>query len=465
MKEKLLMVFVLAALLTTTASAAAEEIDSVILTTTNHYPDSMVAGVVADKIGAPILLTSPGELDSETLAELESLSPETVYIIGGPAAVSEDVETMLSESYEVVRLWGMTRFGTTVAVMEYFWESAPKVMLVWDVLGLANAGNHEMLSDAKDLAIQDDLPVLLVQKNIIPEEVVNSLVNLSVESVVLVGDVGSGVTETLEELGIEVDEQIKGTDAEETRERIREKVKEKMKLKGERPLIVVAVGDWSDSIKAPYSPNGTSRHITSEDQIDDLISEIEEINYTMIRILGKPELARTVYDRLTEAGIDAELISARKAAAVAVAVMKKDIARIRVKAALMKNELTQMFQRRVTSLQDDMESLAGRTKNFIGNASLDESVKNRWTNWVDDKQQSFDDNLARGNYASAWADYAAIKAKTADLTFKYRARLVAAYSDIKSRETLLRTAVAQKLSQLKSVRESLIARKLTAASD
>ncbi len=459
MKAKLLTTFVLAVLFMT-VSVSAEEIDSVILTTSGHYPDSLVAGAVANNIGSPILLTSPGELDSETLAEIEELSPETIYIVGGPAAISEDVETSLSATYEVVRLWGMTRFGTNVEVVEYFWESAPRVMLVWDVLGLADAGNHEMLSDVKDLAIHEDIPVILVKKNEVPEGVVNSLVNLSVESVILVGNVGSGVTDTLEELGIEIEEEVKGEDAKKTRERVREKVKEKIKERTQRPLIVVAAGDWSDSIKAPYSPNGTSRHITSEEQIDDLITEIGDVNYSNIKIVGKQELAQAIYDRLTEEGIDAEIVSARKVAAVAVQIAKKELARIKVRESAVKTKLRNMFQRRVNAVETDADNLVEKTEMFITNSGLADDVKERWLNWLSEKKQSFDDKTASGDYTSAWKDYAALKAKISDLTFKYRTRLVNAYKDMRAKETQLRTVVATSLDKLKTVRE-----KLSAASD
>ncbi len=456
MKEKLLMTFVLV-LMVSVASAAAEEIDSVILTTTNHYPDSIVAAVTANKIGAPVLLTSPGELDEETAAEIESLAPDTIYIIGGVNAISEDVETSLAEDYEVVRIWGLTRFGTAAELAEYFWEDSSRAILAWDVFGLAEEGEHELLSEVKDLAIQDDLPVLLTRKNELPEQVVNALVNLSVESVILVGNVGSGVTDALEELGIEVEEHIKGADEEGTEERVRERVKEKLMTRTERPLVVVAIGDWSDSIKAPYQPNGTSRHITSEAQIDDLITEIEEMNYSRIKIVGKPDLAQTVYDRLTEAGIDSELISARKAAAVAVQIARKNLERIKEKADAVRERLQVMFRERVNGLQADMDNLVERTKDFIRNANLNESVKERWTGWVDEKKQSFDDNMDSRNYARAWADYAAIKAKTADITFRYRTSLVKAYRELSAKETTLRVAVANRLSQLKNLRESVAA--------
>jgi putative cell wall-binding protein len=456
MKAIHLMTLVFATLLLTMGYAAAEDIDSVILTTKTHYPDTIVAGAVANKIGAPVFVTSQDKVDTEILDEISSLGPTTVYIVGGTSAISEEVETELAVDYEVVRIWGMTRYGTAAELAGYFWESSGKAMLVWDVMGLADAGNYEMLAEARDLAIQDDMPVLLIKKNEIPEQVVNTLVNLSVESVVLVGNLGSDVTATLEELGIEVEEEIKGADEDETNDRIREKVKEKIRERKERPLVVVAVGNWDDSIKAPYSPNGTSRHISSEAHIDDLIAEINDMNYTNIKIVGKPELAQTVHDRLTEADIDAELISGRRVVNVAIQVMQKNLEKIRERAAAMEDKLREMFQRRVRGLQEEMENLVERTKNFIDNSELNESLKNRYNNWVDDKKESFDGNMADGKYAAAFADYTTLRTKISELTLRFRTRMVNAYQNLVQQETKLREMVASNLDKLRAVRQRVL---------
>jgi len=447
MEAKLLTAFVLVTLVAVayasaqelTATSAGTTVDSVILTTKSHYPDSIVAGAVGNKIGAPVFVTSQGNLDSDVLAEINELSPSTVYIVGGPEAISEDVETQLAANYDVVRIWGMTRYGTSAELAQYFWETSDKVILVWDVLGLADAGNYEMLSDVRDLAIQEDLPVLLIRKNDIPDQVVDTLVNMSVESVVLVGNVGSRVTYTLDSLGITVDEQIKGTDPQETRERIREKVKENLRKKPKKHLVVVAAGNWTDSVKAPFITNGSAMHITSEDQIDDLIAEINDMNYTSIKIVGKPELAQTIYDRLTEAGIDADLISARDAAAASVAVMKKELARIKAKENAVRDKLRQMFERRVKAKQDEADATFRRTEAFIQNSGLSDEVKQRFMNWLSEKKTEFDSNVEDGNYVKAWQDFNNMKMKISEIAYKYRTRLVTAYRDLREQETQLRT--------------------------
>ena len=104
MEAKLLTAFVLFTLLAAAYAGAQETtvtVDSVILTTKTHYPDSIVAGAVGNKIGAPVFVTSQGNLDSDVLAEINELSPSTVYIVGGPEAISEDVETQLAADYDV----------------------------------------------------------------------------------------------------------------------------------------------------------------------------------------------------------------------------------------------------------------------------------------------------------------------------------------------------------------------------
>ncbi len=453
MKAKLLAVFVLAALLVTAATAAAEEIDSVILTTKTHYPDTIIAGAVGNHIGSPVFVTTQNRLDSEVLAEIESLSPATVYIIGGPAAISDDVEASLAEDYDVVRIWGMTRYGTAAELAQYFWESSEKAMLVWDVLGLADAGNYEMLAEARDLAIQEDIPVLLISRNEIPEQVVDALVNLSVQSVVLVGNVGDDVTGTLDELGIEIEDHIAGADRNKTTEMVREKVRERMRQRAQKHMVIVATGNWSDCIKAPYMTNGSVRHITGEDQIDNLIAEIEEMNYTSIKIVGNPELAMTIYDRLTEAGIDADLITGRDVASSSVWLMKKELSWIKMRADAMRDRLRDMYQRKAQYQQKDADRLVERTRMFISQSGLSEELKTRWLNWLSEKKDNFDSNMQDGNYREAMGDFNSIKDTIKAKTLEYRERLSNVYHSLIRQETTLQTALRERIN---SLRESIV---------
>jgi putative cell wall-binding protein len=422
------------------ATVAAEDIESVILTTDTNYPDTLVASLAANKIGAPVLLTSARELPAETEEELNNLSPSNIYIIGGPAVVSKSLEESLSIEYTVVRLWGMTRYGTAVEVAEYFWESAPQALLVWDALKKPGDGNSELVSEARDLAMQDEMPMLLIGKNHIPGQVVDALNNLSVESVVLVGNVGSDVIDTLDEMGIEISEQIKGEDVNKTRTKLRDRIMEKLRTRTDRPLVVVAIGNWSDTIKAPYRPNGTSRHITSEGQIDDLIAEIQDNNYSRIKVVGKPALAQIVYDRLTDAGIEAELISGGPAK-VAANITRKELARIKQRLMDVKHELEAAFRRRIVASLNDTENIIQDAEEILEQAGISEETKERLLDQLREMKQDIDEKIAEGNYSLAWVLYGKLKGKATRLTWDYKARLESAYKKLLDSETTLNTTI------------------------
>lgn len=89
--------------------------ENVILVNGLSYADSVSASVLAKKLNAPILLTEADSLNSNAKSALEKLSPKNVYIVGGTGAVSQSVESSLSD-YEVTRLAGTNRYDTNLAV-------------------------------------------------------------------------------------------------------------------------------------------------------------------------------------------------------------------------------------------------------------------------------------------------------------------------------------------------------------
>lgn len=81
--------------------------------------DALTGSVLAKKHNAPLLLTKSNELPSGVESELDRLKPEKVYILGGPAAISEKVFHQLSaKGYiaKIDRISGENRYETSVAV-------------------------------------------------------------------------------------------------------------------------------------------------------------------------------------------------------------------------------------------------------------------------------------------------------------------------------------------------------------
>jgi hypothetical protein len=116
-----------------TAASIAQEsfpgpIDSVFLASGSTYPDALTGGPAAARNGAPVLLTRPGDLPSETAAELDRLQPRVVYVLGGPAAVSDAVLAQVRQhAPTVTRLAGGSRYATGTAISRQFWTQAGTV--------------------------------------------------------------------------------------------------------------------------------------------------------------------------------------------------------------------------------------------------------------------------------------------------------------------------------------------------
>lgn len=94
--------------------------DSIILASGNNFADALAGSYLAAVKNAPILLYRSGS-EADNLAYIsESLTPGgTVYILGGTAAVPQEMENVLTDAnLNVNRLKGSTRFGTNLKILE-----------------------------------------------------------------------------------------------------------------------------------------------------------------------------------------------------------------------------------------------------------------------------------------------------------------------------------------------------------
>ena len=97
-----------------------DKFHTVILTYGYNFADALSGSYLACVKSAPILLTHTNdEKNAETVAYVKAnlIEGGTVYILGGPKAVPESVETML-EDYNVIRLSGKDRYETNLRILE-----------------------------------------------------------------------------------------------------------------------------------------------------------------------------------------------------------------------------------------------------------------------------------------------------------------------------------------------------------
>lgn len=83
------------------------------------FPDPLSAAPYAAATGRPVLLATADGLPAETAAALEQLGTTETVVVGGPAAVGEDVVAELAErGHGPRRLAGADRYATSLAVAE-----------------------------------------------------------------------------------------------------------------------------------------------------------------------------------------------------------------------------------------------------------------------------------------------------------------------------------------------------------
>lgn len=106
--------------------------NAVVLTRNDHFGDGLVGAPLAERKQGPLLLTSPNFLSGGAEDEIRRVLPtgKTVYILGGTAAVSVNVENRLRAlGYQVTRLWGNTQYETAVSIADAA-NTAPEYIFV-----------------------------------------------------------------------------------------------------------------------------------------------------------------------------------------------------------------------------------------------------------------------------------------------------------------------------------------------
>lgn len=101
----------------------------ILVCTCTSFADSLSASAA----NLPILLVNndTGKLTEEQKAYLQTLNGCTFYIIGGTAAVSDDLAAQLAEYGKIERVYGNSREETSVKVAETFCGSADTVALAY----------------------------------------------------------------------------------------------------------------------------------------------------------------------------------------------------------------------------------------------------------------------------------------------------------------------------------------------
>ena len=178
-----------------------ETANAVVLVGEDAIVDGLAAAPLAKKVGAPILLTKENQLPEATEKEMlrvlgNNLSNKTVYLVGGGARISKELEAKIAKlGVKVERLAGDTRFETSLKIAEKVTSGATVDTAF--VVG----GNGE--ADAMSIsayAAKKEAPIVVVDKNEVSEEAMELLEGKNIEIIGGTGVVSEEVEAQLKEM-------------------------------------------------------------------------------------------------------------------------------------------------------------------------------------------------------------------------------------------------------------------------
>ena len=162
------------------------EVAYVYIANGEQFPDALAAGAAGVDRG-PVLLTTKDELPAATKAELTRLRPQEIIVVGGFAAVSDTVEGALREytTGPVSRQAGNDRFATSAIVSSGAFQAPTGDVYLASGRGFADALSGGAVAGA------NDGPILLTERDCVPESVRNEITRLDPDRIVLLGGTGA----------------------------------------------------------------------------------------------------------------------------------------------------------------------------------------------------------------------------------------------------------------------------------
>ncbi|GAC1517954.1 MAG: hypothetical protein NVS1B12_07690 [Acidimicrobiales bacterium] len=154
-----------------------------------HFPDALAGSYLAGNGHGPILLSNLDDIPAPTSQALSSLGVKNVVILGGTAAVDDNVATQLrGAGYQVSRLGGATRYDTAQAVA----ENPPAAYVGSDAAAKKTAivASGENFPDALvsgPLGYANAFPVLITPRDSLASQTQKVLTDLGIQSVLIPG--------------------------------------------------------------------------------------------------------------------------------------------------------------------------------------------------------------------------------------------------------------------------------------
>lgn len=181
--------------------------DTVILAKGTSFPDALAAGPLSYTLDAPILLCKTNDISNATLNEIKKRGAKQVLVMGGTAAISEDVVAKLKQNgiKTVRRIVGKNRYATAIEVANELGNQVGKDEI--DHVVIANGADFPDALAAGSFASYRQIPILLNQSNTLRDDVKQYLLKNKIKYVSIIGGAGvlsDGLIKEIKDLGINV---------------------------------------------------------------------------------------------------------------------------------------------------------------------------------------------------------------------------------------------------------------------
>ncbi|WP_051865112.1 cell wall-binding repeat-containing protein [Metabacillus indicus] len=268
--------------------------DVAVIATGKGYADALSATPLAFRYDAPLLLTKPEGLPESVKEELNRLEVQEVFLIGGTSAISDNVKTELGKmNVKVTRLSGGTRYETSVKVAEEIGTEGSVV--------LATGKNFADALSIAPIAAQMNMPILLTQKDNVPQEVTNYIRDWDADKTFVIG--GEAAITSAAVKNLPGKERISGEDRYETNSKIINRFQDNI----DPFFTYIATGKgFADALAGSalasryMSPIILTSPTTPSDFTKETINKYKEDTFTYYILGGETALPQKAIDQLFE---------------------------------------------------------------------------------------------------------------------------------------------------------------------
>ncbi|GAB6168189.1 hypothetical protein JCM1393_06490 [Clostridium carnis] len=162
--------------------------NTVVIVNGSAIVDGLTATPLATYLKAPVLLADKNTVPDETINEIKRLGATKAIIAGGAGVISENVVNKLKSLgiNTVERVAGKDRYSTSLEIAKYIDRNFYDVS---NVIVSSGVGEADALSIAS-VAGRDKMPIILVEKDMIPSEVYNWMKNEDLQNAYIIGGTG-----------------------------------------------------------------------------------------------------------------------------------------------------------------------------------------------------------------------------------------------------------------------------------